>query len=279
LWSRLPKLEGVNKFESLANGGIALVRHPVLKGRGGEGMPVIAINTPQKGRAAVVSTDSMWRWKMEHVGAGGDGRHYDMLLHNLVRWLIKDPALDLIKVTPSSGVRALGESLELDVRIFTPDYKPAGNHGFELTISRRRGILAGESPRVVYQSDDERTDDRGRWTLTQKPIESGVYDVAVNARIAGRRVRAHTVFVVSDERPEMREVRSSTRLMERIAAVTGAKSFLLTERQLQLKFSPPRVNEVTNRRYHERWNLPAVFALGCFLFGFEWWLRRRWGFR
>ncbi|HIA02451.1 MAG TPA: hypothetical protein EYN66_11155 [Myxococcales bacterium] len=241
-------------------------------------MPVIAINEIADGRVAVVGTDSLWRWKLEHVGKGGDDRHYDQILSNMVKWLIKDPDLDLVKVTPSAGVRALGESVDLEVRIFTPDYKPANGLRFELKISRRQGLLQGETPTVVYESKDEKSNAQGRWSLTRTPTRAGVYDVTAVAKISGRRIEAKTVFVVSDERPEMRQVHSNTQLMDRLANATGGKSLSLSDRKLSLDFNPPRVNEVTNRRYHERWNLPGIFFLGCALFGLEWWLRRRWGF-
>jgi uncharacterized membrane protein len=204
LWAKLPRLEGVNKFGGLAHGGVALANHPVLIGNDGKAMPVIAINEPGIGRAAVIGTDSMWRWKLTHVGSGGDDRHYDKILSSMVKWLIKDPDLDLIKITPSSGVRALGESVGLEVRIFTPNYKAAAGQRFEITISRRRELLHGDAPTVVYESRDEACDGEGRWTLTRTPEAAGVYDVTAVASIAGQRITANTVFVVSDERPEMR---------------------------------------------------------------------------
>ena len=277
IWARLPVLEGLNKTRGLKNGGIALVEHPRLKGEGSHGMPVIAVNEPGKGRAAVVATDSFWRWKLPAVGEGQDDKHYDRLWGNLIRWLIRDPELDLVRVTPSAGVRALGESVVLEVRIFEPDYRPAGDHGFSMVVKRRPRPGPGETPQVVYEARALRTDDQGRWQQERTMQGAGVYDVTVRSVVAGQPIAATTVFVVSDERPEMREVRTDGRLLEAIATATGGANHTLTERNVSLRFNPPRVSDVTSRRYHERWNVPGVFALACLLFGLEWWLRRRIG--
>ncbi len=275
-WAALPKLEGLNKSRGMANGGTSLVDHPTLKMEDGRPMPVIAVAEPGKGRSAVIATDSLWRYKMPSTGAGEEGR-YDELWSNLVRWLIKDPDLDLVRVHPSTGVRALGESVNLEVRIFTPDYRPAVDQGFSIKLSRRPTLGRGVTPEVVHEGTGLRTDEHGRWTVVRKPTAPGIYDVEVVTVVGGRQLKARTVFVVSDERPEMRQVLSTDKLLEAVASVTRGSAYSLDDRDVPLHFNPPRVSDVVSRRYHERWNVPGVFLLACLLFGLEWWARRRVG--
>ena len=275
-WGRLPRLEGLNHIWGLRPDAVSLLDHPDLRTRRKEHMPVISVNEPEKGRSAVIATDSIWRYKMPVVGMGDDGRYYDRLVDNTVRWLIKDPELDLVRVTPSAGVRSLGDAVDLEVRVFNPDYKPAVDHAFRLRV-QRRPRTADAAPEVVHESTGLRTDDNGRWIVTREEPAPGIYDVEVRSTVAGRQLVARSVFVVSDERPEMREVLGTPRLMQALAEVSGGSSWSLTDRGRPLRFSPPRVNDVTSRRYHERWNSPGVFLFACLLFSLEWWIRRRSG--
>ena len=87
-------------------------------------MPILAVGDSKKGRVATITSDSLWRLKMTASGRGGDATHYDTVWSNLIRWLVQDPDLDLIRITPSAGVRALGEQVDLDIRAFSPDYTP-----------------------------------------------------------------------------------------------------------------------------------------------------------
>ena len=278
IWATLPPLEGVNEFNGLAHGGIALVRHPDRKGTDGRGQPVIAINEPGTGRAAVVATDSLWRLKMPIVGDGGDGRHYDQIWGNLIRWLIKDPELDLVRVEPSEGVRALGEAVDLEIRVFEPDYRPAVEKRVQLKVTRRPTVGEQGSGQLVHEALDIKTGDHGRHTETVKPERPGIYDVEAMATIGGRQLSGKTVFVVSDERPEMKEVVSQGQLLAAISEATGGLALSLDARNVALRFNPPRVSDVTSRTYHERWNVPAVFLLAVLLFTIEWWVRRKVGF-
>lgn len=278
IWEVLPPLEGINKTRGPLHGGLVLARHPTLKTPSGKGMPVITVGEPGHGRTAVVATDSVWRWKMPHVGAGGDAQVYDRFWRNLFRWLIKDPDLDLVRANPSSGVCALGDSVDVEVRVFKPDYRPAPGHDFSIRVRRRPRAGRKEAPVVFFEKTGLRTDDTGRWAITLKPKEAGIYDVEVRAPVAGRQLVARSVFVVSDERPEMREVLPEGRLLDAVARATGGSARTLAARSVPLNFNPPRVSDVTSRRYHERWNVPAVFLLACLLFGLEWWARRKVGF-
>ncbi|MFT5433072.1 MAG: putative membrane protein [Myxococcota bacterium] len=291
LWAKLPPLEGLNKTDEVREGATVLASHPTLKTRAGNPMPLLVLGEPDDGRIAVVATDSTWRWKMPAVDAGLDTVNYDTLYNNLIRWLIKDPELDLVRVTPSAGVRSLGDSVDIDVRIVTPDYRPAPAHAFVAKVFRRPGALergkpsepGGDAPpavatKTIFESSDLRTDEHGRWLHTLTPTDPGIYDIEVRTVVAGRQLVGRSVFVVSDERPEMRDVMSSSIMLKAIAAATSGAHHSLSDRDVPMRFNAPRVSDVTSRRYHERWNVPAVFILAVLLMSVEWWVRRRFGF-
>jgi len=279
IWNSLPKLEGLNKTNGLDNEGLALVIHPTIKTGGGEAMPVIAINEPGRGRSAVVASDSLWRWKLPMIGHGGDGEQYNKLLGNLVRWLVRDPDFELVRVTSSKSVRSLGERMELEVRVYTPDYRPAVNQSVSLRILKRLqpGTKLSKPFEVAVEEISDRTDENGRWSFGYDTTQPGIFDVEVRTLVSGRQMTATTVFVVNDERPEMRDTVGTDQLLSLIASSTDGEHRSLNEGIAGLSFQPPRVSEVISRTVHERWNVPGVFFCACILFGLEWWVRRRLG--
>ncbi len=279
IWNSLPTLEGINKTNGLDNEGLALVIHPTVKTGAGEAMPVIAINEPGRGRSAVIASDSLWRWKLPMIGQGGDGEQYNKLLNNLVRWLVRDPEFELVRVTSSKSVRSLGERMELEVRVYTPDYRPAVNQSVSLRILRRLqpGTELSPTSEVVVEEVSDRTDENGRWSFDYDPTKPGIFDVQVRTLIGGRQMTATTVFVVNDERPEMRDTVGTDQLLSLIAKSTEGEYRSLKQGIAGLAFQPPRVSEVISRTVHERWNVPGIFFCACILFGLEWWVRRRLG--
>ncbi len=274
LWKGLPPLEGANLFERATPGGVVLVEHSQRTGADGKPMPVIVAGEAGEGRVVVVGTDSLWRWRFP--GDAGQGAAYDTLVQNTLRWLVKDPTLELVRVTPSAGVRALGQPVDLDIRVFEPDYAPAANRALRVTLSRRAAAPDVTST-VVYESDVT-TDSAGRAVSTQTPEAPGIYDVRVSAPVGGQEVLGASVFVVADERPEMRAVLPSMKLLEAVSAATGGVSRTITPTTaLDVPLARPRVSDVTSRHYHDRWNTPLVLGLACLLFTFDWVLRRRAG--
>lgn len=277
IWRSLPPLEGANLFDRARPGAITLVEHPTRAGADGQPMPVLVAGEAEKGRVVVAGTDSLWRWHFRGEDGKGDSDAYDTLMQNTLRWLVRDPALELVRVTPSAGVRALGQPVDLDIRVFEPDYTPAAQRALRVQI-HQRARTPEELPTLMFDSSALSTDDAGRAVSTQTPDKPGIYDVRVTAQVGGREVEGDSVFVVADERPEMRAVLPSMKLLESIATATGGTSHTITPKTaLDVPLARPRVSDVTSRRYHDRWNTPLVLALGCLLFTADWILRRRAG--
>ncbi|MBT9555223.1 MAG: hypothetical protein IV100_04295 [Myxococcales bacterium] len=285
LWRAFPPLEGANLFSRLKPGALSLVAHERLVTDDGTPMPIIAAGEPGKGRVVTIGTDSLWRWKMPAVEQGGDGTLYDTLIDNTLRWLIRDPGFELVKVSASSGVYALGEKVRLDVRVTDPSYEPAVGMAVSVRLHRRPSSHAGAPAGVgddtdstlVFESTGLETGQDGRVTLERLTDEPGIYDVTARAVIAGREITGSTVYVVADERPELREVRPDAGLLRAISAATGGSHRDVHDAPSGLTFRPPRVTDVTSRVFHDRWNSPFLFAFVCILLTLDWSLRRRAG--
>ena len=51
-----------------------------------------------KGRALALLTDSAWHWGFLAAGEGDDGRAFQRFWENAIRWLVRDPALTLLRL-------------------------------------------------------------------------------------------------------------------------------------------------------------------------------------
>src|SRR5207237_8076325 len=97
-WAAPPPLEGINRVLRLRPGASALLVHPTLKGEDGKPAPVLAVSDVGKGRALALLTDTGWHWGFGAAGAGDDGRAFQRFWESAIRWLVRDPALTLLRV-------------------------------------------------------------------------------------------------------------------------------------------------------------------------------------
>jgi uncharacterized membrane protein len=97
-WGKLPALEGVNRVLRAKPGTATLLAHPALKGPGGQPAPVLVVGDVGKGRSLAMLTDTAWHWGLPAAGEGDDGRAFQRFWENAMRWLVRDPALTLLRI-------------------------------------------------------------------------------------------------------------------------------------------------------------------------------------
>jgi len=280
LWESLGPLEGVNLSLGPAPGATTLLTHPTLKTPAGAPLPVMAVRAVEEGRTMAVLTDSTWQWRFVDGNAGRDARLYDALWSNAIRWLIKDPALDLVRARARRDEIPVGGAAKVDVDVFRADYRPADDLPVEVWVRLQPLGGARDAAREVLHRADLRTDGRGRLTLEVPVTRAGVYRVTVRAApVAGRVEEGGEVFIGTDRSPEMRDVVGDGRLVEAIVGATGgALRSLSALDDAPPPVRPPRVARVTARSRRDLWNAPWALLLVVALLAGEWWLRRRHGY-
>ena len=87
---------------------------------------------------------------------------------------------------PDVHVEAICMLVDLDVRVFTPDYRPAAGQSFIMKVERRPPPGQETPPEPIFQSSELRTDEHGRYLHTVKTAAPGIYDVEVRAVVASR---------------------------------------------------------------------------------------------
>lgn len=278
-WDNLPELQGVNLVTRARADAVVLAEHPALRDDQGGAMPVVAVREVDKGRSMAVTTDSVWAWSFQAGNEGKDPRHFDTFWSNAIRWLIKDPEMDLVRVRAVRERVAVGEDALATVEVYRPDYQPAADQPVEVTVRRRdEGSGAGEGE-VVLKLADGKTDADGSLDVAIPFEKPGIYEVEASASVvAGRRAVGTDLFVGTEAAPELETVIGDGRLVTLLAQASGGSVQRLDTSEPKLEPHPPRVTRVMSRRHDELWNAPWVLAALVLLFGAEWWLRRRYGF-
>lgn len=280
LWNSLPKMHGTNIVGQLKPGAIALATHPTLRNADGP-MPVLAIQDQKKGRSMAFTVDSTWRWNYEWVLQGGSSRPYASFWNSAIRWLIRDPALNLLQLDVTPSVVQKGEQVDVEIRAFQADYSPAPNQDVRLTLQHQSldDLIEGKNREEKQEELVVTTDEQGRarWSVTPD-IEAAWRIDAVMDLDDPIDVQTDEIFLSIDRSDELRDVQPRNDLLEKIADASGGKFFAQPPRALEkLPFEPPTIQRVSQRKSIDVWSAPWVLVVFILLLALEWHLRRRWG--
>lgn len=279
IWRDIAELEGTNFISGLKDDAVVLLEHPSLKMRNGEPLPVASVREVGKGRSMVLTTDSSWHWGFKAGAAGGDPQNYDAFWSNAVRWLIKDPELDLVRVKLLRETVPVGETAQAQVEVFQPDYKPAANLSVGIVVRRRGAADARGQGTEVLRRDDLRTDVDGTLRV-EIPVDGpGIFEVEASANVVPTRVtRGVDLFVGTETNPEFERVVGTDRLLLGLAEASGGALLRFDADSNAFALRKPQVIRIKSRHHNELWNAWPMILLIAGLFGLEWWLRRRYGY-
>ena len=126
-WAALPPLEGINRVTRLKTGATRLLLHPTARTEAGEPAPVLAVADAGKGRTLALTTDTSWHWGFLAAGGGDDGRTFQRFWEGAIRWLVRDPALTLLRIELDRVEYRRGQPASARVRTLHADYTPAEN--------------------------------------------------------------------------------------------------------------------------------------------------------
>lgn len=279
LWDALPTTPGTNLVTGLADGATALATHPT-RTAGGDAMPVIAVREVGEGRSMAMTFDGSWRWSFEGVRAGSGASPYTAFYQSAIRWLIRDPELNLVQVELDEESVQPGEPLTGMVRVFEPDYQPSV--GREVTVAWRwrplDGLIDGNGAEEVVASNVLVTDERGRAAITFVPEREGAYRIeAVVTHAEGPPDRDDEIVLALGSADELRDILPQPSLLRALSEATDARHAERPSDIGTLRFVEPRVEEVDRREVIELWSSPMLLVLLGLLLGTEWTLRRHWG--
>jgi hypothetical protein len=274
----MEELEGLNRVVGTKRDALVLLEHPTMAAHGGGKSPLVAITEAGKGRTMAVLTDSTWHWSFHAGNQGGDQAHYDEFWSNAIRWLIRDPELELVRVGLNDDQIHIGERAQAHVQAFRSDYRPASHVKVHVEVIRQ-SEKATEEGETVAEFDQLVTDSEGRVEMEIPIEEAGIYRIHASAQIEeGKSARGSNILVGVATNTEFERLKGDAKLLKEIAEVSKGAVFGLSAKDPTLAFKPPRVVKVTSRRSHEIWTEAWVLFAIIFLFGCEWFFRRKYGY-
>ncbi|HVZ73107.1 MAG TPA: glutamine amidotransferase [Polyangia bacterium] len=270
-WAKLPPLEGVNRVPRARAGAAVLLAHPTLKGADGKPAPVLVASDAGKGRSLALLTDSAWHWGLPAAGEGDDGRAFQRFWENAIRWLVRDPALTLLRIELDRVEYRRTQSPVARVRAMHGDYSPAANVDVRLALGPAEAAAEAKPLRELTGT----TNGDGETQIDLGALPPGAYKIAGHATVDGRDVAEDKTFVVRAEGRELDDVAARDDVLRELAQA-GHGDYRFED------FGHPAVRaarevRVGSHRSYELWSSPFLLIAGLALLTTEWILRRRAG--
>lgn len=270
-WAELPKVPGMNLVRAKP-GATVLLDHPFVT-VDGKNAPLLAIQEVGRGRTLALATDGSWVWAFTSHAQGAPTRAYERFWNNAIRWLVRDPDLTTLSVTADPPSVEPGRPVVVAVSARTADYQPAP--GASISVD----LVAADDGRVVVQATAVAGPD-GTARIELPPPGPGAYKVLGRATKDGRPLgESSDAVAVRAVGPELSDARVNAALLEAIAKVTGgayfdSPNFNLSDVPL---LEPPLV-EVGRSKDQPLWDRWYWLVLMVAVVGFEWGVRRRFGY-
>jgi uncharacterized membrane protein len=272
-WAALPALEGLNRVTRVRPGATTLLEHPRHTTVDGKPAPVLAVSDVGKGRTLALTTDTSWHWGFLDAGAGGDGRAFQRFWEAAVRWLVRDPALTLLRMDLDKVEYRKGQVINLRVRTLHADYTRAPEVDVALSV-----LDASQSDRdAPIKRLDARTSGEGEAHLELADLPTGAFRIVAEATIDGRKIIEEKTLVVRPEGRELEDVVARPAVLQELARL-GDGVYRAGELG-DVKVRPLREERIGRDKAFDIGGHPVLLALALVFLSLEWALRRRAGHR
>jgi len=260
LWSRLPPLDGANRFRELKPAALVLAES-------GSSQPLLAVLSLGAGRTMAFAGDSTWRWCMH-----GFGEAHKRFWRQVVLWLARKDESQEGNVWVKLSERRLSPNQRVE---FTAGANLATGEPVKDAAFQGEALLPDGSRRslALVKAGEQAT---GSFHDTRTP---GDYAIQVSANESGKPLgTSRARFVVVEEDLELDNASADATLLDSLAAMTGGKSLApeelpkLIERMTQ-QTEHLVVQTETKETFWDSW---PFFLAVVGLLGIEWYLRKRW---
>ena len=265
LWSKLPPLEGANRFGGTSAGALVLAEGQTPDGRR---VPLLAAQQFGGGRVLAFAGDSTWRWWMK----GFDSAH-KRFWRQVVLWLARKDQSTEGNVWVRLAKRRFAPTARVDfvVGAQSPTGESVEEAEFEVEV------VLPDGSRQSVQTVRQEGQTVGSFSDTSA---AGDYAIEVRARKSAQLLgSARARFLVFEQDLELDNPAADVAVLESLASMTGGRSLAPEQlpgliEELSEQTEHLEVEEVTKKTLWDRW--PFFLAL-VGLLGLEWYFRKRWG--
>jgi uncharacterized membrane protein len=271
LWAKLPKQPGSNKVGDPHPDSITLLEHPENKTASGRPVPILSLRQVEKGRVMGLTVDGSWKWNFQRVGEGSTKEVYYRFWNNAIRWLIRDPELERVRVSSLRAAYRLGEEARFRIRVLDREYRPLRKGKVRIKVLR-----GGET--VPLHQTVRDIPNEGTLFFRWKAPNSGIFRLQVEAEIEkGQTATGEDLFQVLGLLDEFQDIRPNDAFFAALERETAGKVIRFSEQITSLPLRPATIVRVDRSKTLSLWDRSWVLILLFALFALEWGLRRRWG--
>ena len=262
LWSKLPPLDGANRFRGVKSGGARVLVYA------GSNTPLLIDHIYGNGRVMAFAGDSTWRWWMH-----GHEAPFKRFWRQTILWLARKDQADDQNVWIRLPKRRFAPStvVEFTAGVETITGEPVTDAQLETFIVMPDG--SREPMRLVRQGGQmsgslRNTETSGVYTIEVKATRDGVPLGTTQAR-----------FLVFQQDLELDNPAADADLLENLVAIAGGKVLAPEQlpqllRDLAEQTDALEIQKEVKRTLWDKW---TFFLLLVGLLGIEWYLRKRWG--
>ncbi len=274
LFAELPPIDGVNLVRRAKPDATVLAVHPTLLDADRQPLPIISVREAGRGRVLAVGSDSTWRWMLEGP-SHGSRRPYERFWESAIRWLVRDPALSLLRL----DVERTEAGLSARATTVGPDYSPVANAPVTFSLEEIGRALDAPRASALPPPAPGTTDAQGRLDRPIATLPEGSYRLHAKAVLGGRPIEDDKIFLVSGGEAELSDPQPRPALLAALSTITGGTARKASDGLRGLSFKPPREIRVAASEDRALWSTPWVLLVGFASWALAWGLGRRWGRR
>ena len=265
-WKQLPTLGTYSRVERAKAGATVLAVHPTDRNDFGNRI-LIATHNYNAGRVMVFTPVSSWNWQMQ---LSHEDDSHERFWRQTAKWLTTVQK-DRLKLDIPKMSYAVKETVTVNATAY--------DQQFELTNQAKvRVIITDDSGRKREISLEQILGQDGLYTARFIPPRRGEYRVTLVGTLGGKSLGEQSgLFEVAESYAEFTNAELNVELLQTLANTSGGRYYTLEDAS-QMVNHIPLVESATSRLVDEEvWDMPLIFAIVIFLFGLEWFLRKRRG--
>jgi uncharacterized membrane protein len=168
-WQEMPPLEGINLLEAKTSAKV------LLESADGIPWPILVVSDYGKGRVLTLATDDSWKWNAGMVAKGKGNVAYLRLVDRMVRWLTKDPGLNLLDITLPESPGSVGQEIEIGIKLREEDLSPNLPSIVSFSVKNPDGLKIESKLKASGQP--------GQYLGSFHPQKSGTYRLSVETSV------------------------------------------------------------------------------------------------
>lgn len=216
-------------------------------------LPLLVISEKEKGRIAVILTDTIWSWSFTPATTN----IYQLLFDAIIDYLSHD------NKTSAISVKAIKRNhiLQDDVKVLV-----TASLGIDKVILE---VLAGEQS---IETREVTIGETGRALVNLHPPKEGFYKIIARARD----LEVTDVFMVGPTWEEVNELMPTTKYLDALVRMVGGRVFELDNPNLEEIKIRPEVTTTTGIISDVPiWSHPIFLILLILVLGIEWYMERK----